>query len=64
MSGIMTAKLDQLLKALTENSPITKDLIVASRQEYTKLRVCTISTPTFFQNVPKPDFLNSISSEL
>lgn len=38
MSGLITVKLDQLFKALTENSPITKELIVEARQEYAKLR--------------------------
>lgn len=39
MSGLMTNKLDHLFKALTENAPITKDLIAEAKQEYTKLRV-------------------------
>ncbi|XP_076103384.1 uncharacterized protein LOC143072374 [Mytilus galloprovincialis] len=39
MSGLMTNKLDHLFKALTENAPITKDLITEAKQEYTKLRL-------------------------
>lgn len=39
MSGLMTNKLDQLFKALTENTPITRELIVDAGKEYNKLRL-------------------------